>query len=102
MRTEHIITTIRYYITNEMWDELQKYYTTIFHSTEKKEYRINYEYIFQNIYLFVCNQKNEEMMNVLHHIYDGFGDIEKIALKPTLIYGKYLFKNSPYGRKNNI
>ena len=99
LTTDKIISTLRYYIENEMWDELQDYYEQIFLSQhEKREYRLNYEYIFQNIYLFVSNKKKEDLMRWMEQIYEGMGVVEKIALKPTLIYGKYLFKNSPYNK----
>ena len=92
MNCDKIIREAKYHIENKQYDSLQNLYTDLMRITSK-EYRPNFEYIFQKIYLYACIKGDKEVIEWMKKIYDTFGDVEKIALKPTLIYGKYIFKN---------
>ncbi len=95
MNNEKIINEFKYYIDNQNYDSIYELYTdikTTYDST--KEYRCNYEYIFQKVYLYACIKGETEVINFMKNIYDNFGIVEKIALKPTIIYGKYITKKT--------
>ena len=94
MNNDKLINEFKYYIDNEKYDSLYELYTSIIERyDETKEYRCNYEYIFQKVYLYACIKGKHEIIDFMKSIYETFGDVEKIALKPTIIYGKYITKS---------
>ena len=95
MNNEKIINEFKYYIDNQNYNSIYELYTDITTSYDlTKEYRCNYEYIFQKVYLYACIKGETEVINFMKSIYDNFGIVEKIALKPTIIYGKYITKKT--------
>jgi len=95
MNCDKIINEFKYYIDNNLYDSFFELYSDILTSFQTdKEYRINYEYIFQKVYLYACIKGDTDIINFLKSIYDNFGIVEKIALKPTIIYGKYITKKT--------
>ena len=91
MNNDKLINEFKYYIDNQKYDSVYELYTSIVEKYDKsKEYRCNYEYIFQKVYLYACIKGEIEIINFMKSIYETFGDVEKIALKPTSIYGKYI------------
>jgi hypothetical protein len=92
MRQDRIIETFKYYIDHEKYDEIQKYYEEIVENKDDAEYRLNYEYIFQKVFLYACLKKKMDVVEFMNKIYLTFDIVEQIALKPTLIYGKYIIK----------
>ena len=102
MNAEKAVRDFKYYIDNDMFnylvDDFEKMIsikknldTPGYHDT-KPEYRPNFEYIFNKIYLHACLKKKRLVIEYLNRVYENMGDIEKIALRPTLIYAMYLLK----------
>jgi len=86
---DDIVATCKYYIANERYEDLQEYYNDL---SSKK---INTEYIFQKVFLFCCLHQNEDMVKMLYEMYTQMDPVSRIALRPALIYGKYIYKK-PY------
>jgi hypothetical protein len=91
---EDIINTFKYYIKNNLIDRIEDYINEI--SSDKYHNKISYPYIFQKIYLFTCIQGKRELIEFLFQVYKTFALVDRIALRPTIIYGKYLYKNGVY------
>jgi len=80
-----IISKCKYYIQHEQYEDLEEYYQEI--KTE-----IN-EHIFQQIFIFCCLRQREEMVIWLfQNIYQKMDVVSRIALRPALTYGKYIYK----------
>lgn len=86
----HYINIIKYYIEQDDIDAIKNLIYEMVEENENKEYRINFEYIWQKCYLHACLKKKTHIKYLFNQIYDGFPEVTKAALKPTLIYGKYL------------
>ncbi len=94
MNQEEIISNFKHYIKNDMLDYFEDY----FHEITSEEYhnKISYPYIFQKIYLFCCIQGKRNILEFLFQVYKTFALVDRIALRPTIIYGKYLYKGNDY------
>lgn len=92
---EEVIRKIKYYIDNDMEEEIIEMMEMM--KTEK-----NKDYIFQKIFLFSClikdENKKEEIVKYMFEIYKNFDLITQSALRPTLIYGKYIYKGKGKGK----
>ncbi len=91
---EDIISTFKYYIKNNLVDRIEDYINEIIQ--EKYQNKISYPYIFQKVYLYTCIQGKKDIIILLFDIYKSFPLVDRIALRPTIIYGKYLYKNGVY------
>ena len=102
MNADKVIRECKYYIDNDKLDCLKDEFENMtikridldksgYHDT-KPEYRPNFEYVFQKVYLHACLKKKLEFIEYLKEVYETFGEIEKMALRHTFIYGKYLLK----------
>lgn len=91
MNVDEVIDTFKHYIKHDMYTQIQDYYDEIL--THKAEYRINYEYVFQKVYLFACIKRKEEVVKFMFDIYKTMSLLDRIGLRPTIIYGKYLYKD---------
>jgi hypothetical protein len=93
MNNDTIIRKAKDCIDDNNYERLQEIYERLIkENREKREYRPNFEYVFQKIYLYACIKGDKDVIEWMKRIYETFGDVEKIALKPTLIYGKYILK----------
>ncbi len=91
---DEIISNFKHYILNDMFNHLEDYFYEII--SEEYNNRINYQYIFQKLYLYSCIKGKKEILEVLFNIYKTFSIVDKIALRPTIIYGKYIYKGVDY------
>jgi hypothetical protein len=94
MNQEEIISTFKHYIKNDMLDRFEDYFYEI--TSEEYHNKISYPYIFQKIYLFSCIKGKRELLIFLFQVYKTFALTDRIALRPTIIYGKYLYKGADY------
>ena len=87
MHPDEAVDLFKHYINNNMLEHTLNLLEEI--SSDKN----NHEYIFQKIYLFCCINKNKDMLLFLYHnIYRSFDVVKRIALRPCILYGKYLYK----------
>lgn len=84
------IKDIKTFIEEGDLDSIKDILKDIINMLKTKEYRINYEYIWQKCYLHCCLKKKTNIKDFFDEIYKSFDDVTKIALKPTMIYAKYL------------
>ena len=86
----NIVREIKYLIDMNKLSALQELYDDLYEQHTSKEYHYNFEYLWQSAYLHACLKKRDEIKQWLLECYEQMDDIQKIALKPNLIYGKYL------------
>ena len=55
-----------------------------------KEYNVNFEWLWKHAYLHSVIKKKPTIEQWLVQIYEELPLLEKIGLKPTLLYGKYI------------
>ena len=90
MHPDEVVDLFKHYITNDMKEHTVNLFQEV---ASDIKYKNNHEYIFQKIYLFCCIRKNKELLLFLYHnIYRSFDVVKRIALRPCIIYGKYLYK----------
>jgi hypothetical protein len=85
-----IVREIKYLINLDKLDALQMLYQDLQEQHSNKEYKYNFEYLWQTAYIHACLKKRIKIKDWLFHLYESMDDIQKIALKPNLIYGKYV------------
>ncbi len=82
----------KHYVENDRLDYLKELVETAQAQIQARECYVNFEYVFQQAYLHACLKRKQEMIAYLTELYETFGPVEKAALKPNFIYGKYLAK----------
>ena len=50
-------------------------------------------YVFQRVFNSACSNNQIHILRWLYDLYIEFDTITQLALKPTIIYGKYIIKN---------
>jgi hypothetical protein len=85
-----IVREIKYYINANKLQALQMLYDDLYEQHANKEYTYNFEYLWQSAYIHACLKKRSEIKDWLMTLYEQMNDIQKAALKPNLIYGKYV------------
>jgi hypothetical protein len=91
MHPDEVIDLFKHYISNDMKEQTLNLFQEV---SSNIKYKNNHEYIFQKIYLFCCIRKDKELLLFLYHnIYRSFDVVKRIALRPCIIYGKYLYKD---------
>ncbi len=58
----------------------------------EQEYRLNFEWLWMKVYLHACCKRKHQIKEWLVQVYQSFDEVTKIALRPTLVYGKYIGK----------
>ena len=84
-----ILATCKHLIEEDNLDGLKSYFQEI-SELSPQEYRLPWEYIYQQVYLHACLRKKIEIVEWLRTLFDHFGDVEKIAIRQMFSYGKYL------------
>jgi len=82
-----IISTCKEIIDVGDLPKLQAYYQFL---EEPEDYRLPWEYIYQQVYLHACLRKQKEIAEWLQTLLETFGPVERIALRQMFSYGKYL------------
>jgi hypothetical protein len=91
MHPDEVVDLFKHYISNDMKEHTLNLFQEV---SSNIKYKNNHEYIFQKIYLFCCIRKDKELLLFLYHnIYRTFDVVKRIALRPCIIYGKYLYKD---------
>jgi len=73
------------YIDDANLEELQRF------SFSLLEYRYDWPYLFQKVYLHACLKKRADMAEWLHtQMYSKLDPIQQIALRQVFPYGKHL------------
>ena len=91
MHPDDVVDLFKHYITNDMKEHTVNLFQEV---ASDIKYKNNHEYIFQKIYLFCCIRKDKELLLFLYNnIYRSFDVVQRIALRPCIIYGKYLYKD---------
>ncbi len=85
---QYIITEIKEFINRgyldglkELWSELQSI---------EFERIIAWDYIFQKVYIHACLKQQNDIAIWLESLFSMFNEIQQIAIRHTLNYGKYL------------
>ena len=88
---KEIILNCKNLINTNQTDEFKNYVLYII--TLHNDYRLPYEYIFQQIYIHACLKKNAIIMEWLKiEVYEKLFDvIQKTALRQMFIYGNYIY-----------
>lgn len=86
---ETIIQNCKYFINNSDLLGLQEYYETI---TEEK---VNFDFIFQKVYLHACLKKKIEIVEWLQTIFKTLEPISQIAMRQIFSYGRHLLSLRP-------
>lgn len=61
--------------------------------TPDAEYRLNYSYIFQKLFIHACATESKEIIIYLIQMYfEIFNSVTQIALRQSFFYGKYMIK----------
>ena len=55
-----------------------------------KEYNVNFEWLWKHAYLHSIIKKKPAIERWLKELYEQLPLVDKIGLKPTLVYGKYI------------
>ena len=58
-------------------------------------------YVFQRVFLSACVHKKINILSWLCQIYNSVDYITQIALKPTIIHGKYIIKDKQFLKEYN-
>ncbi len=87
---EYIIREIKDVINKGNIDELKELWEN-YQNTDFNDI-IAWDYVFQKVYLHACLKKKVDMVQWLELLFSQFNEIHKIALRHTLIYGKYLLR----------
>lgn len=84
-----ILSTCKEIIDEGDLPKLQAYYQTL---EEPEDYRLPWEYIYQQVYIHACLRKQKEIADWLRTLFDQFNSVEKIALRQMFSYGNYLLQ----------
>ena len=87
---QQIMETCKYYIEEELLDELKTYVDYVLH-LNIQDYRLPIEYMYQQIYLHSCLKKKPQIAEWIQSLFSQiFNEVQQIALRQMFIYGKYL------------
>jgi glutathionyl-hydroquinone reductase len=55
---------------------------------------IAWDHVYQKVYLHACLKKRQSFVNWINQLFEMLDPIEKIALRQTFAYGRYLLNKS--------
>ncbi len=88
---DDIISTFKHYIKNDATDRFYELFEVIT-TTRKYKVGLDYQLVFKDVYLCCCIHRKKELIEFLYEVYKTFHVVDRIALRPCIIYGKYLYK----------
>ena len=100
---KEVVLNCKAYINNNQEEECKQYILYIINNQESNtEYKLAYEYIFQQVYIHACLKQKETLALWLKtEIYDKYFDIiQKTALRQMFIYGDYVLRKEKEKQKN--
>jgi hypothetical protein len=90
---DEVVSLFKHYIKHEMNDHITSLFEEI-STSEKYLNKLDHQYIFKGVFLFCCIHREKELLEFLYeNIYKSFRIVDRIALRPCIIYGKYLYKD---------
>ena len=90
MHQQDVLNEIKYYINLDKLSSLQHLLFDLLDNNPLSEYRPNWEFLWHHAFVHACLRNKVAIKEWLLEIYDTFDITTKIALKPTLLYAKYL------------
>jgi len=76
-------------------EALQELYKDLHNGGQNNEYQINIEYIFLQLFYHACKLERKGTILYLYNFYKtAISDSDKIALRQSFTYGKYLMKTN--------
>lgn len=96
IRVDKMIAEVKWCIRHNQHDELEEWMLFLddaFQDTTL-EYRWPWQYIFQQLYLCAVSRNNKELRQYFEEMYNNLDLTTKIALKPTMVYAKYVQSSS--------
>ena len=94
MNVEDVWPEIKKYIENGDLGTIQHMYFEFTRERDKKEeqleYKINLEWIWKHAYLHSIVKRKADIETWLLQVYEGLPLLDRIGLKPTLNYARYL------------
>ena len=92
---KQIILNCKAYINDNLEEECKQYILYILDSQKSNtDYKLGYEYIFQQVYIHACLKQKETLASWFKtEIYEKYFDvIQQTALRQMFIYGHYLLR----------
>ena len=92
---KEVVLNCKAYINEDLEDTCKQYILYIInHQESNTDYKLAYEYIFQQVYIHACLKQKESLTLWLKtEIYEKYFDIiQKTALRQMFIYGNYLLR----------
>ena len=88
----NILETCKSYIESDLLDEFKEYIQNLYTLT-LEDYRLSWEYIYQQVYLHACLKKKQVIAEWIQSQFTIiFNDVQQIALRQMFAYGNYLLK----------
>ena len=89
--SDDLLAECKFYVDKDKLDCLKQLLNELLNEQDQLEYRVNYEWLWQKIYLHACSKKKVEICTWLETVYsEYFDEVTKIALRPTMVYAKYM------------
>ena len=89
----NLVNKARELIRNDNFLEFQKLYESLPNQRDL-DYSVNYPYIFQRVFLMCCSYGKKNFIEFMLAVYQKLDDFDKIGLRHTLTYGKYILPKS--------
>lgn len=81
---------VKWLIEQDKLGSLQLLLEELIQVHKDKEYDVNFEWLWKHAYLHSIIKKKPAIERWLLELYEHFPLLDKIGLKPTLVYGKYI------------
>ena len=87
---QRILEICKGYIEYDQFTELKEYVQYLIEN-QPMDYRLPWEYLYQQVYLHACLKKKPEMAQWLTDLFPSvFDEVQQIALRQMFAYGRYL------------
>jgi hypothetical protein len=92
-----ILETVKDYIEHDQLEEIQTYFQQLF-VNPIHDYRLPWEYLFQQCYLHACLKQKRRIVEWFETtVYNHFNEVTRIALRQSFAYGHYLLNKKQLG-----
>ena len=89
---KEVILNCKAYINEDLEQEFKQYILYVINNQESNtEYKLAYEYIFQQVYIHACLKKKRDIAEWLQTtLFPRLDPIQQIGLRQVFPYGRYL------------
>ncbi|NCY25569.1 MAG: hypothetical protein EBX37_12160 [Alphaproteobacteria bacterium] len=87
---EDWLNDVKWLIEQDKLESLQLLLHELVAVLEDKEYNVNFEWLWKHAYLHSITKRRPKIEKWLMSLYDQLPLLDRIGLKPTLNYAKYL------------